>query len=92
MDLSQDRLILELERPCPLIFPGRVHGTHWIGGSVCLRAVVDNVKKIEICFHLPGIEFSFLGHPALSLVAIPIELSRIPLRQYISGSKLGRPT
>jgi hypothetical protein len=43
----------------------RSSGTHWIGGCVDSRAVLDDVQNRKF-FTLPGLELRPLGCPALS--------------------------
>jgi hypothetical protein len=43
----------------------RVHGTHWIGGWVGLRASLDDMEKREF-LTLLGLELRPLSHPARS--------------------------
>jgi hypothetical protein len=54
----------------------RAPGTHWIGGWVGPRAILDAVVKRKIPSP-PGIEPQNPDCPVRSLVAIPTELSRL---------------
>jgi hypothetical protein len=46
--------------------PGeRAPGTHWIGGSVALRAGLDDLEKRKF-LTLPGLELRSLGRPTRS--------------------------
>jgi hypothetical protein len=54
-----------VSRPCRFTTEERLHGTHWIGVWVDLRAGVDNVEKWQF-LSLSGLELRHLGRPARS--------------------------
>jgi hypothetical protein len=62
--------------------PGKVSGSHCIGGWMGPRAGLDVTEKKINLLPLTGIEPRPLGCLACSLVAIPTELSRLPYSMF----------
>jgi hypothetical protein len=67
-------------RPCCFTPGDRAPGSHWIGGWVGPGAGMDAMENKNITCSCQELN---LGHPARSIVAIPAEISLLPIYYQI---------